>query len=858
MSELRCGKMTCCAMFAALWERARPAIGPRRQSVSDDVIPGTIRYSSTGHLGTATEQSAYGTSQYGRDHQHIYHTDNHNMAPPVPPMRTSKPGGSQNEAHPPPSTATQAWLTSASAVKSHGMAQNRGTDVGRSPALEKRVNLRSRDQSPAPGGRAGMVNGAFNYEEGELLSPPTPLPLRSHSIQGGAQSPGVRGGYGREGEDSGVHSYVPSRPSDGAIYGSRPPSAQNRNQQPAVLEAMNKPPQIPPKYLPPPQYSPYCVAEGATETAHPQAPPVNDMRSACSKLYTTTNYTQMNGACSPHPVPKYPSGIYSNVHARQTPSGSSGSPQSYSSQLSPTLKRHDADRLRRYSQHSSTQEEEWKPTTPSMSRNHFSGTATNQHMKPDMTPTSQRRQSGEMTPTSHRRGSCVTFSDTKAANAVGRGVGFNMNANAGMPKPAGQLSPEQQYNSQQMSPCVRRPPVLTSSKVAVSSKQLSPRSHLPQGSQKAGYCDTKKLYNSLASDDDDNFSVSSMSDTPPLPALSPDNTPPTTPPHSPRHKVAAHLSTPDVINSATKESTKRSMARKSAGHVSLKTWDGRGKRVNPGKAASRGPRNKSGGSRGFRSYGMLDDLVESDDFGGSTTNMSNTEDGLEETTLNTREVRMMRRQMEGLEAMYQEMLKAVGLDKEYGAGSRHSISSASSMARSTRRFGRQQQQHRHHRELKQVNKRFARLESHVVTLARSVAHLSSEVHSQNTLRQDIEALKVDIQDVRKDVKVVGGKTPLNEWERFRGWVPSLTNPKRVKKLTKFFGQEPPLLHIFLRKLNYEKYIPKFDAEKITMVELPYMTEEMLQKIGIPLGPSRRILQEAQMCFRQENFNIYIV
>lgn len=402
----------------------------------------------------------------------------------------------------------------------------------------------------------------------------------------------------------------------------------------------------------------------------------------------------MNGACSPHPVPKYPSGIYSNVHARQTPSGSSGSPQSYSSQLSPTLKRHDADRLRRYSQHSSTQEEEWKPTTPSMSRNHFSGTATNQHMKPDVTPTSQRRQSGEMTPTSHRRGSCVTFSDTKGVHTnllttgqsrenspncrladgqtrhslartstgenryahffngqdvqhdslergrakwtsspappsrsvgkaqahkqevtdmlrtVGRpvsgecsrtGVGFNMNANAGMPKPAGQLSPEQQYNSQQMSPCVRRPPVSTSSKVAVSSKQLSPRSHLPQGSQKAGYCDTKKLYNSLASDDDDNFSVSSMSDTPPLPALSPDNTPPTTPPHSPRHKVAAHLSTPDVINSATKESTKRSMARKSAGHVSLKTWDGRGKRVNPGKAASRGPRNKSGGSRGFRS-----------------------------------------------------------------------------------------------------------------------------------------------------------------------------------------------------------------------------------------------------------------
>lgn len=43
----------------------------------------------------------------------------------------------------------------------------------------------------------------------------------------------------------------------------------------------------------------------------------------------------------------------------------------------------------------------------------------------------------------------------------------------------------------------------------------------------------------------------------------------------------------------------------------------------------------------------------------------------------------------------------------------------------------------------------------------------------------------------------------NDFERFRGWVPSLTNPRRVNKLTKFFGQEPPLLNIFLKKLGYE-------------------------------------------------------
>jgi hypothetical protein len=37
-----------------------------------------------------------------------------------------------------------------------------------------------------------------------------------------------------------------------------------------------------------------------------------------------------------------------------------------------------------------------------------------------------------------------------------------------------------------------------------------------------------------------------------------------------------------------------------------------------------------------------------------------------------------------------------------------------------------------------------------------------------------------------------------------------------------------------------------------------MNEERLEKIGLPMGPRQRILQEAQMCFRQENFDIYIV
>lgn len=33
--------------------------------------------------------------------------------------------------------------------------------------------------------------------------------------------------------------------------------------------------------------------------------------------------------------------------------------------------------------------------------------------------------------------------------------------------------------------------------------------------------------------------------------------------------------------------------------------------------------------------------------------------------------------------------------------------------------------------------------------------------------------------------------------------PNLTNPKRVKKLKNFFGEDPPLMRLFLKQLGYE-------------------------------------------------------
>lgn len=44
----------------------------------------------------------------------------------------------------------------------------------------------------------------------------------------------------------------------------------------------------------------------------------------------------------------------------------------------------------------------------------------------------------------------------------------------------------------------------------------------------------------------------------------------------------------------------------------------------------------------------------------------------------------------------------------------------------------------------------------------------------------------------------------------------------------------------------QKYANLFESERVGMIELPYLGEERLQKLGIPLGPRLRILQEAQI------------
>ena len=166
---------------------------------------------------------------------------------------------------------------------------------------------------------------------------------------------------------------------------------------------------------------------------------------------------------------------------------------------------------------------------------------------------------------------------------------------------------------------------------------------------------------------------------------------------------------------------------------------------------------------------------------------------------------------------------------------------------------------------KNYNKRFQRLESHVVTLARSVAHLSSEMRTQHAIVQELEALRAEVQQLKLNRGHNTGSLPRGgvlEPQEFFGNHPRVSQQteNRVKKLTKFFGDEPPLLRLYLKNLGYEKYAGIFEEAKIGMLELPYLSEERLEKLGIPLGPRIRILQEAKITYNQDgqNYNVYIL
>lgn len=275
---------------------------------------------------------------------------------------------------------------------------------------------------------------------------------------------------------------------------------------------------------------------------------------------------------------------------------------------------------------------------------------------------------------------------------------------------------------------------------------------------------------------------------------------------------------------------------------------------------------------------------------GETTDDNDEDDGEVSTAIDIGDATAIRKQLDGLETMYSEVLKLLGLQKfgrpavklntydpsgrpnsnlrrhkMYGSmsslpsvssiGSRHLYSKGhKGLNKSTENGGQAQKRSSSTGRggERSQNKRFQRLESHVVTLARSVAHLSSEVRNQQLILQEVEALRLEVQQLRTSThnQSQHHQQMMNQRSSFFHNPVSPAHANRVKKLTKFFGDEPPLLRLFLKNLGYEKHAAVFEEAKIGMLELPYLSEDRLEKLGIPMGPRMRILQESRASLQQ--------
>ena len=57
-----------------------------------------------------------------------------------------------------------------------------------------------------------------------------------------------------------------------------------------------------------------------------------------------------------------------------------------------------------------------------------------------------------------------------------------------------------------------------------------------------------------------------------------------------------------------------------------------------------------------------------------------------------------------------------------------------------------------------INRRFHRLESHIVTLAKSIAHLSTEVKTQNSIFHEIDRLGHDLDAVKRQMQSLSSES----------------------------------------------------------------------------------------------------
>ncbi|XP_027197571.2 uncharacterized protein LOC113791920 isoform X1 [Dermatophagoides pteronyssinus] len=265
----------------------------------------------------------------------------------------------------------------------------------------------------------------------------------------------------------------------------------------------------------------------------------------------------------------------------------------------------------------------------------------------------------------------------------------------------------------------------------------------------------------------------------------------------------------------------------------------------------------------------------------------------------------LRKQLKGIEDMYSELLTMLnhhhGKSEQNKNGQRNIFnanrktklfrrnSGRSSVAsRNTRDHLYRKHRHDNNRirsrseDNSQVLVRCQRLESQVLTLAKSVSQLSIDIQYNYTLNDQIQCLRHDMEMLRSQMVIIKQNivqqsnnklTQMNEnhhnhHQQQQQQQPQQSNhlvngktshskesnnninSKKVDKIKK--DDPPPTLKQFLKKFGYEKYLKNFESEKIGITELMLLDEDRLQKLGIPMGPRLRLTQEIRNLSNNNN------
>ncbi|UJR33689.1 hypothetical protein I4U23_021118 [Adineta vaga] len=260
------------------------------------------------------------------------------------------------------------------------------------------------------------------------------------------------------------------------------------------------------------------------------------------------------------------------------------------------------------------------------------------------------------------------------------------------------------------------------------------------------------------------------------------------------------------------------------------------------------------------------------------------------SSMSSKEIGQIRRQLTDLQIMYNDLLKLLDMDVESVRGSlKSSVSSQMDHNSRKHRFRKimpTSSLRQSNIDMREVNQRFSQIESSIISLAESIAKLSAQMQNQRTVKDDVFRLRQEISDLRQQLynhysrqqsTVPSGATPTSQQSSrlltanvqrlatvnsssplnfSSSYMPStstiqrsnsIIDPRQARKIEQFFGTEA-MLRYFLSLLNYEEYASILEREKIGIYELPYISEKKLQSLGIPYGPCARIVYEAQQYF----------